>query len=309
MSPVDFGSQDEAALIIPIHNRKAVTIKCLDHLAAQGDLDSFRGIVVDDGSTDGSADAIRAKYPQVHLLQGDGHLWWLGALKLAMEYAYDRGAQYFIWLNDDTLPDKGAIAFLVHQCSLRHPCVIGAQCYETEQYKQPTYGGCRRVGLKLEKIYPPSRGEVSCDSLNGNLICFHRDAVEQVGFPLADRFPQYHGETVYTWQLKQAGFQLILTNQVRAICSVNNRENHRWLIPDTSVPNLWKRLGSPKSPFYIPSFWHFRIALWGPLGALLFIRPYLRFCLISLMMLVLPKVLLQKLKTGPGVDTSKNFRR
>jgi len=308
MSPVDFESQDEAVLIIPIHNRKAVTIKCLDHLAAQGDLDSFHSIVVDDGSTDGSADAIRAKYPQVHLLQGDGHLWWVGALKLAMEYAYDRGAQYFIWLNDDTLPDKGAITFLVHQCSLRHPCVIGVQCYETEQYKQPTYGGYRRVGLRLEKIYPSSGKEVSCDSLNGNLTCFHRDAVEQVGFPLADRFPQYHGETVYTWQLKQAGFRLILTDQVRAVCSLKRRDPC-WGIPETSVLDLWKRLGSPKSPLYIPSFWHFRIALWGPLGALLFIRPYLRLCLISLMMLILPKVLLQKLKTRPRVDTSKNFRR
>ncbi|MFP3345185.1 glycosyltransferase, partial [Halomonas sp. SIMBA_159] len=85
--------------IIPVHNRKNITLKCLETLKQCGDLDRYYTIVVDDGSTDGTSEAITNLYPEVTILTGDGNLWWTGAIRKGMEYAYERGAEYFIWLN------------------------------------------------------------------------------------------------------------------------------------------------------------------------------------------------------------------
>jgi glycosyltransferase involved in cell wall biosynthesis len=47
-------------IIIPVHNRKAITLKCLETLQNNGDLDKYHVIVVDDGSTDGTSLAIQS---------------------------------------------------------------------------------------------------------------------------------------------------------------------------------------------------------------------------------------------------------
>ncbi len=63
-------------IVTPVHNRKATTLQCLKSLSridAEG-LD-IHVVVVDDGSTDGTGDAIRAEYPEVEVVRGDGSLW------------------------------------------------------------------------------------------------------------------------------------------------------------------------------------------------------------------------------------------
>ncbi|MEL6945455.1 MAG: glycosyltransferase, partial [Bacteroidota bacterium] len=92
-----------------MHNRKDITLKCLSRLKALGDLTRYSVIVVDDGSTDGTYEEIYESYPTVILLKGDGNLWWTGAIRMGMEYAYKQDADYIIWLNDDTLPLAGSI--------------------------------------------------------------------------------------------------------------------------------------------------------------------------------------------------------
>ncbi|MEA5464686.1 glycosyltransferase family 2 protein [Leptothoe sp. PORK10 BA2] len=281
-------------IIIPIHNRQTITLKCLAELIRQDIFSYCTVVIVDDGCTDGSLEAITIQYPQVKVIKGDGNLWWTGAIKLGMEYAYKKGADYFIWLNDDTLPAVGAISTLIDTCVQHQPCAVAAQCYETKRYQQPTYGGQQRIGLTHKPLLPPRHGEVDCDSLSGNLTCIPRSAVDKVGFPPAKKLPHYQGDTVYTWRLKQVGFRLLVTDRARAQCS-KNPGSPSWLRSDTAIIELWKQLFSPKSSFYIPGFWHFCITFWGPLGMLVFIRSYSRLGLISLIKWIIPKTLLRML--------------
>lgn len=55
------------SVIIPVYNRAGMVGRAIDSVLAQQGAGDVEIIVIDDGSTDGSADVVRAKYPQVRV--------------------------------------------------------------------------------------------------------------------------------------------------------------------------------------------------------------------------------------------------
>ena len=103
-------------VIIPTHNRQALVDECLARIFAQTAINTMTVTVVDDGSTDGTAGMLAEKFPAVRVLQGDGTLWWTGAVAKALDTLrpdFARG-DFFLLVNDDTLLCSGAVAALAH---------------------------------------------------------------------------------------------------------------------------------------------------------------------------------------------------
>src|SRR5215813_1669796 len=91
-------------VVIPVHNRLDATWECLESLSCQT-YQHFNIVLVDDGSTDGTAEHISQKYPEVAILRGDGNLWWTGATNLGVRYTtqHCREDDYVLTLNNDTV--------------------------------------------------------------------------------------------------------------------------------------------------------------------------------------------------------------
>jgi len=100
------------AVLLTCYNRKEKTISCLDALFKNiiPDGCSLNVFLVDDGSTDGTEDAVRNAYPQINIIKGDGSLFWNGGMRVAFEAAIKNGFDYYLWLNDDTMLNKGAVS-------------------------------------------------------------------------------------------------------------------------------------------------------------------------------------------------------
>src|SRR5215217_5303949 len=74
------------ALVIPVHGGLRLTVQCLDALRGCDPL-PVMVIVVDDGSPDDTAAHLATHYPDVHVVPGDGNLWWGGAINVGCDYA------------------------------------------------------------------------------------------------------------------------------------------------------------------------------------------------------------------------------
>lgn len=92
-------------IVTAVHNRKAITEKFVAQLKAQSYRDT-RLVMVDDGSTDGTAEMVKKSLPDAVILQGDGNLWWGGALHMAyrwMKKADLNDTDYVMFTNDDVI--------------------------------------------------------------------------------------------------------------------------------------------------------------------------------------------------------------
>ena len=67
-------------VLLPVHNRRPVTEAFARSLAAQTDR-NVRLVLIDDGSTDGTADAVKAILPDTVVITGQGNWWWGGGLQ------------------------------------------------------------------------------------------------------------------------------------------------------------------------------------------------------------------------------------
>jgi GT2 family glycosyltransferase len=107
-------------VVIPTHDARHLVLGCLDRLArASG---QHRAIVVDDGSCDGTAEAIARRYPAVRVVRLEE--------RRGLAYALNRGSaagrgQFVLFLNNDVLAERTALERLARALE-RDPDAVAA---------------------------------------------------------------------------------------------------------------------------------------------------------------------------------------
>jgi GT2 family glycosyltransferase len=240
------------SVLITCYNRKQKTLACLESLflnvLPEGVF--LEVFLVDDGSTDGTADAVRIKFPSVHLAIGDSNLFWCRGMHKAFELALQRGdCDYFLWLNDDTMLRPDALARLL-ECALtqgsKQPVIVVGSTIDEASGKL-TYGGEARTSvfkpLSFQRIVPGDQPQ-RCDSMTGNIVLIPSELARTVG-NLDPVFEHAMGDTDYALRARQLGFDVWLGPGVYGSCADNSIEG---TFLDASQPLLqrWRQMMSRK---------------------------------------------------------------
>jgi GT2 family glycosyltransferase len=273
----DSGTTRIAALMAA-YNRKELTVQCLRSLRGQQvpgvALDMF---VLDDASNDGTPEAIAEEFPQVVLLHGNGQLYWSGGMRHAFAAAIAGDYDFYLWMNDDTRLDDGALATLLrtHQWARERgdtaAIVVGSTRHP--QTGELTYGGVVRPSrwrpLRFALVEP---GDVPrpCETMNGNTVLISRAVVRLVG-NIDPRFIQQMGDFDYGLRAQASGCSIWIAPGTIGTCASHPKRR-----TDTQpLWEEWRRLWSTKE--LVPGPWAVFARRWaGAMWPLFWLSPYLQ---------------------------------
>lgn len=248
------------ALVMPVHNRRETTLQALGSLSRidRTGLD-VETVVVDDGSTDGTSEAIRRDFPGTRIVPGDGTLHYTAGTNRGIEAALTRGPDYVVAMNDDSIFHSAFLQRLV-ACATEHPrSVVGAllllwtephRVFQVAPMWDTWYGGWR-VPQRLDAWSVPGR-PWEVETIVGNCVLYPVAAIKEVGLMNAARFPYGFGDAAYTVALRRAGWRLFIEPRARVWCEPNRYpaslgsrpvgEVMRTLLADTRHPLNFKRV-------------------------------------------------------------------
>lgn len=250
------------SIIIPIFNGLSYTKKCLQSFfGTYNDIErkpvNYSVVIVDDGSTDGSTEWITVNFPQVMVLKGDGNLWWSGGINRGIKYALkELKADYVLWWNNDIIANKEyftALSEILNTNDIN--TIIGSKIYLAQDQNtvwsvggifNPVNGFKDMIGRG--KVDTKEFSEIKeCDWLPGMGTLVSKHIYEEIGYLDDVNFPQYHGDSDFTYRAKKNGFRI----QAYPNLKIYNNTENSGLKHNKSFRLLWKSLFSLKSNFNI----------------------------------------------------------
>jgi GT2 family glycosyltransferase len=208
--------------LLACHNRKERTVACLTSLFDQDVTGGgVEAILVDDGSSDGTAEAVRDLSDRVEVVRTDGSLYWARSMALAEERAVARDPDFLLWLNDDVvlLPRALEVLLETHNATPDPQIVVGSTV--DAETRRATYGGMDRADwhpLRFELVAPTDGEAVHCDTFNGNVVLVPRAIYTSVG-GIDGNFAHAYADNDYGLRARALGFFSIVAGNPVGTCS------------------------------------------------------------------------------------------
>jgi len=225
----------DLSIIIVNYNGRDMLLACLESIAGHPPASSYEILVVDNGSTDGSAAAVLARFPDVELIQNESNAGFATANNQGIRASNGR---YLLLLNNDTIVLPNTLDAMVEFMDA-HPEVglSGCRILNPDYTLQPsTYGslsvaktfyrlyGLRRLvpkgrfwrrtlsslPLRLQRYFPgywehDTVREVQ--SVMGAFFFMRREAVEEAGL-LDESMFMYNEEGEWAYRARAAGWKV-----------------------------------------------------------------------------------------------------
>ena len=213
-------SHPHVTIVILNWNRVADTLECLDSLARM-DYSSFTIVVVDNGSTDGSPEAIERwgrEHLPLTLIRNAENRGFVRGSNQGMRHALATDTDYVFLLNNDTVLEPDALSLLVAAAERSGDVgMVGPKIYQHGRGRVLDSAGTRTIPW-LAQGFLIGHGEEDQGQydhpgempyVTGTALLVKRAVLEEVGLMDEDYFCYFDD---FDWGLKarKAGFRLLL---------------------------------------------------------------------------------------------------
>jgi GT2 family glycosyltransferase len=219
-------AEELLAVLVLSYNKREHTLRCLQSVRSL-DYAPREVIVVDNGSTDGSADLVATEFPEVHLVRSERNLGAAGGRNLGIRWAGEHlPYHYLLFLDDDTVVDAELASELVQELR-RHPDagLVTPKAFRTGSGRTLASAGGMRVRLGSASIIDIGAGELDAgqfdtprrvDACVGFAVLARREALERTG-GFDDRYNPYGWEEVdFSLRMREQGYGIYYAP--KAIC-------------------------------------------------------------------------------------------
>ncbi|MCG6190244.1 glycosyltransferase family 2 protein [Maribellus maritimus] len=269
-------TRSKIGVLLTCFNRKEKTMACLSAFFKATNLVSgvnFDVFLVDDGSTDGTSEAVKNTFPGVKTIKGSGNLFWNGGMRLAWSEAAKNQYNFYMWLNDDTILSEYALNEMLECYSLaegkdQKPALIVGACVTSGNSGRFSYGG--RSDEETPVI--PNGDLQSCKYINGNIVLVADRIFEELG-NLSSDYTHAMGDIDYGLRALKKGFSLYTTRNYVAVCELN--EMPAWHDPKFPFSKRWELVHSPKG-LNLKEYNKFRKKFWGRKWIIYAFKVYLK---------------------------------
>lgn len=247
-------------VVVPVFNRLAMTQSLVACLRQQRLDEALHLLVVDDGSTDGSGDWLAAQ-ADIEVLQGDGSLFWGGAIDLALHHLQPRvpPTDWVLFMNNDTQVDADFVRALLRTASAHAPAAVGSVIRDQEQPAHLLSIGARIDAWRIRTFdlldvaaadasWPPS---LEVDALSGRGVLFPMAGLVAAGGMRPRVLPHYLADYELSLRVRAQGWKLLVSTEA-AVLSAPEYGNMR------RAATWHERLWSIRSPWYLPAL----VAFW-----------------------------------------------
>lgn len=199
-------------VLLPVHNRRAITEEFINCLVAQS-YSNYHLILIDDGSTDGTSEMVKAKIGNLTILKGVGNWWWAGSLQQGIDWLKQEGvadSNIVVFMNDDVLfePDflKVAVGLLDQYSGMLLPQVFneGSGCIEES--------GVQADMKKLTFRTATSPQQINCLPTRG--LFMRMSVLRRVGDFHPKLLPHYLSDYEFTLRAGRMGVMLQTSPQL-----------------------------------------------------------------------------------------------
>ena len=206
------------AVVVLSWNRRDDTLACLRSLA-RVEYPRLTTIVVDNASSDGTADAVASEFPQVVLVRNARNLGYAGGMNAGIRRAAELGAEHALLLNNDTEVDPEFVSPLVEEARRRPDA--GALCAKVLYADPPDliwFAGARfdprsgyngRLTGHGERDSDRFAAVAETDRAAGTAMLVPRRVLDEVGL-FDSRLFAYAEDTDWSLRARAAGYRLLV---------------------------------------------------------------------------------------------------
>jgi len=215
-------------IVTPVHNRRNITLQCLRSLSRLNTVGlEVHIVIVDDGSTDGTSEAIRKDFPAVEIVPGDGNLWFTEGTNVGIRAALKHNPDYVLMINDDAVFDADFLRYMVETAEKHPRSVIGSllllwdephKLFQVAPRWNTWQGGWQFWQHQTIWTIPEKSWEV--EIIVGNCVLVPVQAIREEGLMKSKRFPNF-GDAEYTPRLRKKGWKLLIEPRARVFCQPN----------------------------------------------------------------------------------------
>lgn len=197
-------------------NGRGLTLECLESLSALTYANAHM-IVVDNASTDGSADAIKSRFPSTTVLQMDRNLRFAGGNNVGIRYALDKGAAHVLLLNNDTTVAPDVLTHLVYR--IESDVSIGMVAPKILYHSTPDRlwfaggtismwtGTMMHIGIREHDSGQHDTSK-EIDYATGCCILVRAKAIQEVGL-LDESYFMYTEDADWSMRFRRAGYSIV----------------------------------------------------------------------------------------------------